>query len=376
MNSKNSNNMKTSVWFTKYLCIAAFLALSPALQAQTFQKNRTLRETYRIGPNVEVQVINKYGDIHIVPWNKDSLVFEIDLTVTSNKQARVDKIFDYIDFSFKSTTHYVIAQTVFQGQNTFWNEMTDIAGTIFSSGTSTRIDYTVYYPAENDLKIENKFGNIYTTEHSGKVDISLSNGNMKAHTLKGPTRIKLDFGSASIEQITNAIISLGYAEFNLDRAGELNIDSRSSKLFIHTTDKIHLNSRRDRFNIKKTGEISGDLFFSSLTLDQVNTKINLKSNYGDIKVLGISGQFQRMDFSSQYSDITLYLDDEHLFDLDLRRDDKTQVVESAGIISKKEEAVEGLPKNFRAEIKAGKTGKPKVPVILNMKAGKLYLMKS
>jgi len=304
------------------------------------------------------------------------VVFEIDLTVTSNKQARADKIFDYIDFSFKSTAYYVIAQTVFKGQSTFWTEMTDVASTIFSTGTTTRIDYTLYYPAKNDLKIDNKFGNIYTTEHTGKVDITLSNGDMKAHAFRGPARIKLDFGNATVNQITSANISLGYAELNLEKGGDLNLETRSSKLYINSIDKIQVDSRRDRYSIRVTGEISGDLFFSYITLDKVRSRINLKSNYGDIKVLGISGQFQRMDFVSQYSDITLYIDNEHLFDLDLRRDDKTQVIESLRIISKEEEPVEGAPKNFRVSIKAGKSGKPKVPVILNMKAGKLYLMKS
>ena len=135
-------------------------------------------------------MINKYGDIHLIPWEKDSVVFEIDFSVTSNKQAKVDKIFDYVDFDFKATAYYVIAQTVFEGQNSFWREMADVASTIFSSGTNTRIDYTVYFPAGNDVRIENKFGNIYTTDHTGKVDITLSNGDLKAFPSGGPPNLK------------------------------------------------------------------------------------------------------------------------------------------------------------------------------------------
>ncbi|MFO7613935.1 MAG: hypothetical protein R6W71_04770, partial [Bacteroidales bacterium] len=300
--------MKTTLWFIKYLGLALILAAGTAANAQTYERSRSLRKAFRAGPNVEVQIINKYGDIHIVPWSKDSVVFEIDLTVISNKQARVDKIFDYIDFSFKSTAYYVIAQTVFKGQSNFWTEMTDIAGMIFSTGTTTRIDYTIYYPAINDLKIDNKFGNIYTTEHPGKVDITLSNGDMKAHAFLGPARLKLDFGIANVDQVTNANISLGYAELIIENAGELNLETRSSKININSSGKIHMNSRRDRYSIRESDEISGDLFFSYLTLDKARSRINLKSNYGDIKVMGISGQFQRMDFISQYSDITLYID--------------------------------------------------------------------
>lgn len=367
--------MKTPRWSFSLLPALGLVFLVTLAQGQNFQKSRSVREAFRVNPNVEVQVINKYGDIHIVPWAKDSVVFEIELSVTSSKQARVDKIFDYIDFSFKSTAYYVIAQTVFQGQGTFWNEMADVATTVFGSGTSTRIDYTVYYPAGNDLKIENKFGNIYTTEHKGRIDITLSNGNMKARSFKGPTRLKIDFSNISVDEIVNANLSASYAEINIEKAGELSLESRSSKVYINQGGKLHLVSKRDRIYLKKAGEISGDLFFTYLSLDEAIDRISLKANYGDFKLLAVSPAFSRLEFNSQYSDLTLYIDDEHYYEMDITRDDKTQLNATSELISKKETALEGAVKTFRTEIRAGRGGKPRVPVIINMKSGKLFLMK-
>ena len=358
----------------KILLISACLALSFPLAGQTYENSRSVREAYRIAPNAEVQVINKYGDIHLVPWQKDSVVFEIDLSVTSNKQAKVDKIFDYIDFDFKATAYYVIAQTVFEGQDNIWSEMADVAGTIFSSGTSTRIDYTVYFPVNNDIRIENKFGNIYTTDHSGKVDITLSNGDMKAHTFSGPTRLKIEFGNVTIDKIINASIALGYAELNLEEAGEISFESRSSKIYLTSCEKLHLDSKRDRFYITSVGEVTGDSFFSYLNLDKVLSRINLKTNDGDIKILGISENFSRMDFSSQYSDINIYLDDNHFYEFDITRDDRSEVAASATLISKQEEPVAGMDKTYRSTITAGQANKPKVPVMIVIKSGKIYIL--
>jgi DUF4097 and DUF4098 domain-containing protein YvlB len=333
-----------------------------------------VREGFKITPNVEVQVINKYGDIHLVPWDQDSVIFEIQFSVTSNKQTKVDKIFEYVDFDFKSTAYYVIAQTVFQGQNTFWTEMTDMASTIFSGGTNTRIDYTVYYPAENDLRVENKFGNIYTTEHTGKVDITLSNGDIKAFAFRGPTKLKIDFSNVSVNEITNANLTLGYVEMNLERAGELNMVSRSSKLYFSDCDKLHLDSKRDRIYLKKATEISGEMYFSYLDLQEAGAKVNLKTNYGDIKVNDVSEGFMRMDLTSQYSDITLYLDEDHLFEMDITRDEKSQMIPTIQMISRNEAPLEGAEKMFRGTVTAGKQGKPRIPVTINIKSGKLYLM--
>lgn len=358
----------------KVMMACACLALSFPLAGQTYENSRSVREAFRIAPTTEVQVINKYGDIHMIPWEKDSVVFEIELKVTSNKQSKVDKIFDYIDFDFKSTAYYVIAQTVLEGQDNIWSEMADVASTIFSSGTTTQIDYTVFFPAGNDIKLENKFGNIYTTDHTGRVDITLSNGDLKAHTLNGPTRLKLEFGNASVDKMLNGSVSLGYAEMNMEEAGEISFESRSSKIYLTSIDKLHMDSKRDKFYVKSVGEVTGDALFSYLNLDKVSSKINLKTNYGDVKILGITNNFIRMDLSSQYSDINIYIDDDHLFEFDITRDDRSEILATVGIISKREEPVPGIDKTFRSSITAGKGDKPKVPVIINIKSGKIYLL--
>jgi len=373
MNLKMKKNMKALSNY-KILLVSACLALGFPLAAQTYQNSRSVREAYRIAPNAEIQVINKYGDIHMIPWEKDSVVFEIDMTVTSNKQSKVDKIFDYIDFDFKSTAYYVICQTVFENQDNIWSEMADVASTIFSSGTSTQIDYTVYFPAGNDVRIENKFGNIYTTDHIGKVDITLSNGDMKAHSFNGPTRLNVEFGNVSVNKIINGSISLGYAELNLEEAGEISFESRSSKIYVTEADKLHLNSKRDRFYVTAAGEVTGETFFSYLNLDKIYSRINLKTNYGEVKVLGISEDFSRMDFSSQYTDINIYLDDDHYYEFDITRDDKSEVASSVTLISKKEEPVAGMEKTYRSSITAGKADKSAVTVAISIKGGKIYIL--
>jgi DUF4097 and DUF4098 domain-containing protein YvlB len=368
--------MKTKLLNYKYLAISIFLAFGLSLNGQVYENSRTVREAYKIAPNVEVQVINKYGDIHLVPWEKDSVVFEIDFSVTSNKQSKVDKIFDYVDFDFKATSYYVIAQTLFEGQNTIWSEMADVASTIFSSGTNTRIDYTVYFPARNDVKIENKFGNLYTTDHLGKLDIRLSNGDLKAHSLLGQTRLNIEFGNVSVDEMAVATIVLGYAEMNLDRSDDITFESRSSKIYLSNANILHLDSKRDRYYIKSVGELSGETFFSYLSLDKVTSKINIKTNYGDVKVLDISEDFQRMDFNSEYTDITFFLDEDHFYEFDITRDDRSSVITSTTVLSKKEEPVAGMEKTFRDSITAGKAGKQRIPVIVNIKSGKIYLMGS
>ena len=55
----------------KYLMVIVCLAMGFSLTGQTYENSKSVRKAYKITSNTEVQVINKYGDINLVPWEKD-----------------------------------------------------------------------------------------------------------------------------------------------------------------------------------------------------------------------------------------------------------------------------------------------------------------
>jgi hypothetical protein len=60
--------------------------------------------------------------------------------------------------------------------------------------------------------------------------------------------------------------------------------------------------------------------------------------------------------------------------MDITRDEKSQVIPTIQMISRNEAPLEGAEKMFRGTATAGKQGKPRIPVTINIKSGKLYLM--
>jgi hypothetical protein len=337
--------------------------------AQEYARDRHLRESFLAPQSAEIQVVNKYGDVHLIPWEKDSVVFEIAFSVTSNKQAKADKIYDYIDFEFKSTNYYIIAQTVFKGQNTFWTEMADVASTIFTGGTSTSIDYTVYFPAGNAIRVENKFGNIYTTEHPGKVNIMLSNGDLKAYAFLGETKLRLEFANASIDHISSGEVILSYTELDLEKAGTLRIESKSSKLYLGDIEDMSISSRRDRYSVKNAGTISGSSYFSYIDAGTLSQSISLTSTYGDLVVHGFLQGFRQADINAQYTDIAIGLAGGMGLHIVIERDDRTQVMYPAGIGDRKETLSDPANKITKVELTAGTaTGIPAL-IHLNTRAG-------
>ncbi len=364
--------MKLRLLLCKFL-LAIGLLSGPILMAQTFEKSRSVSRSFAVDDNTEVQIINKYGNIHLLPWDQDSVRFDIELKVISTKQSKLDKTFDYIDFDFRASRYYVIAQTIFQGKTAFWTEVTDLASTIFSSGTKTEIDYTVYLPEDIYLRAELKFGNIYATDHSGRLFLKISNGDLKAHALTGETQLDIEFGNANIYEFSEGKISSRYAEISIETCGPINISSKSTQWEIETAESLMLESYRDRYTIGKIGSITGSTSVSETKIERITQKVDLKTNYGDIRVEGFGDDNQACTLNSTYTDINLYLERHLNYKLDISYTDRTVLSYPSGIDTPEVENVNGDKARKRVSFSVGDSGFEAIPVRINATDGNIFL---
>ena len=308
------------------LLIAIALALQLGAVGQTYERSRTVNRSFAVKPNTEIQVINKYGNIHMVRWEKDSVRFEIELVVKGNKQSKIQKNFEMIDFDFTKTDYYVIARTTFEAnKGAFWDELSDLANTIFSGSNRTQIDYKVYVPGSCPIKLDNKFGNVYIGDQHAPADIAISNGDLKANAFHDDLKLEIDFGKAGIRNVKSAEIIAGYAEMDIKRADKLKIDSKSSTFDLGLVGEIHVESRRDEINIEEIGVLSGNLSFSELKIEYFTEYSNMTVNYGSMDFQSVSEAFRQIRVNAKYTDIDLNFDRNAAFEISLEHDDKTDI---------------------------------------------------
>ena len=308
----------------KALILAAMLFFTAGMYAQTYERSKHINKSYHINNTTEIQISNKYGNVHIVTWEKDSVKFEIDVLVRANKQAKVDKIYDYIDFEFTGNEYYVIAKTLFQNdRKSVWSELSDIAKTLFSSDNKAQIDYKVYVPSKNPIKITNKFGNIYTTEHENDIEINLSNGDLKAHAFNGKSKIEIEFGNANVKHIADAVLEINYAQFSADEADKISLKSKSSEIRIEHLNELDLNSRRDKLYLNTVGKINGEASFSYFYIQNLIELIVVTTSYGEINIENFLPEFQLMGINSNYTDYNLSFPDDLYIDLEINHDSRT-----------------------------------------------------
>ncbi|MCF8296674.1 MAG: hypothetical protein K9J13_03935 [Saprospiraceae bacterium] len=357
------------------IILISILLFGASSHAQIYEQTKRIKKSYKVNDKCHISIINKYGNVHLIPWDKDSVKFDITVNIKSKKKEKVETIMSYIDFDFTNAQYYIVAKTYFKDYlNSFWADISKMANAFFSSSNTVEINYIVFLPKSANLKVENKFGNIYTTDHDGEVDINLSNGDFKAHNLNGDSKLKIEFGNMMINEMTTGRLNISYAELELKKADKLNVVSKSSRLNIDEINNLDINSSRDKYYIKTIDRLNGETSFSYITIYNFYKDILLTSRYGGIKLESIANSFQNIKINSHYTDLDFYFKNSASFKLNVNYNHKTIVSlpESASTIQKDViNQEEGLYKSHGI---IGRNKQTSSNVFIDMNAGNLNII--
>ncbi len=299
-----------------------FSFLFSSAWGQVYTKRGTIEKIFPVNPATTVEIYNKYGKIHVITWNRDSVKFFIDLVVKSSKESRLTDIRDNVNFDFTGTKYYVTAKTEFgSSYNSFLADLLNLASDIISSENQVEINYTVHVPGHLNLKINNKFGDIYLDNYQGDVKINLSNGDLKANELKGSSDIQISMGDGEVHSLNNGKIFLSYSEFRVETADQLTFDSKISRIHVDKVNTMKLSSKKDKFYISEINQLFGKSYFSDIWIYNIDTKANFNLKYGNINMESIHPSFSFIDLNAEYTDLNLYFEKGASYHLDISHKD-------------------------------------------------------
>jgi hypothetical protein len=310
----------------KKIVLSVLLFTGLSLAGQPFRKSRSISKSFKIGTETEIRVNNKYGNIQLITWEKDSVKFEIKIEVMAKKESKAHANFERIDINFVASEYYVEVTTSFAGQGSFWTDVKDKTGSVFAGENKTQINYKIYIPSTQSLEIENKYGNVFTSDYDGTISIKLSNGDIKSHAFYGKTSIDLQYGYANIKFIENGDLNLNYhSEFDLDESNNLKIDSRSSRISIDKIDELVTNSNKDKYHLKEVNTLNAKTSFSYFEIQQLGKQITITGKYGDLDIKNLGDEVTSVNFVFQNTDINIDKRADQVFDIDLIYDEEAEL---------------------------------------------------
>lgn len=293
--------------FKRFVMVLGILIAAGSIaRTQTYSENLKVTRTFSAGPDTRLDISNKYGTVHVIPWKKDSVCIEIDMYVKSGSTSKLEKLKKDVDFEFTDTKYYITAETVFgSGGSNFISDLKDLGGNIIPGKNEVKIDYTVHLPSNMNINISNKYGDIYIDDMKGDVSINLSNGDIKANSLTGESNISLNFGNGIINELGNSKLNISYGDVEIQLAGQLNIESKSSKISVRQADLIRTNSKRDKYSVSNLDNFFGESWFTDIWISRLNEEINYNPKYGALKVDSIPAGFSLINILTEYTDLDL-----------------------------------------------------------------------
>jgi hypothetical protein len=233
---------------------------------------------------------------------------------------------------------------------------------IISYDSRVEINYFISVPDYLNLKIENKYGDVYMEDNTGEFRMSLSNGSFKANSLGKNASITMVFCDARINSMVSGDLDASFSEVTLGSTDDLTINSISSKYNIKKAGSIRGESRRDKFFIDNINSLHGNSYFSDYKIDNVTNELNLTTRYGSVNADMIEKGFESVDINSSFSDISLNFDPASSYNLDIRHTNAFLVLPDKNITSE-EKAMNDDRKEYVTSGTVGKNpGKAKVKI--------------
>lgn len=304
----------------RYLIILLLILYNPGIViAQKYTEMKTISRSLPVDREMTLEVDNKYGNIRITNWDLDSVYIKAEVEAYASDHKRLDKMFRGVDVNITGSNYMVRAQTIFtQNISILFESFKGLTSSIIPYESKLQINYYIYAPEYLDIRITNKYGDLYMEDNSGKVTLNLSNGALKANSIREINDAELLFCDASVNRLGKARMSLSFSEIKIDEAKDLNITSISSKLNIEHTETMRIESKRDKYYLGTAVSIRGNLYFTDFMIEELQKEINVSTKYGDLDADFISRDIEMITINSDFTDISLTFDPSVSYNLEIR----------------------------------------------------------
>ncbi len=203
--------MKKIVFNTGFL-IAALLYISTAIAQNDgkelkYSKSKNYSKSYSVSGSDKISLDNQFGDIKLITWDKNEVKVDVSMTGKANEEDHAQEIVDRMNIEDSKSGGTVSFKTTIGKEKKTRN----------NTSQTFEINYTVYLPSNNTLKVANQFGDIILPDYRGEVTISSKFGSLKAGKISNPDDVTVEFGKAEIEQLNGGSLTIKFSEGTVNK---------------------------------------------------------------------------------------------------------------------------------------------------------------
>jgi len=342
------------------------------LSAQNESANKSFEKTLPAGRGTKIEIINRYGDINITKWDKESARIRAEIEAYAPDRDRLDRLISGLSVNITETGSHIRAETVFERETTVLLEtFKGFTEKLIDFESKVKINYYISVPEYADIDIRNQFGDISIDDNAGTMSVDLSNGDFRAHSLNRISVLNFNFGDAEIGSVNYARIITSFSRIRVDRSEELDLRSTSSRFDLGKSGIVEIESRRDKFFIDDISTLNGVSWFSEYSIENLSGEGDLDLKSGNIDIERVSGKFKSIVLKSAFTDIEMDFEPSASYEFEIRHVNSF-VVLPGGNIKTEKEVINEARKEYLVTGKAG-TGTSEGRLMIDASRGNIRL---
>jgi len=290
------------------------IAANSPIKTGKHTKEKKISKEFQVNSNATIEVNNSYGNLDIITWDENRVVFEITITTNGSNEEKVQKKLDDITVVFNASSSLVSAATTFNKNksSSWWKWNT-------SSNVNMKINYVIKMPISNNVNLSNDYGGINLDKLLGSAIISCDYGKITTKGLMAENNVlNFDYTQNSyFEYINSGEINADYSEYTVAKSKKLVIIADYTKSSVEIAEDVTYNCDYGSITINKANNVTGNGDYLTTRIGDVYKDVTLNADYGSIKIDRMTANAGNLEINSDYVGITVGYDSRYHFDFDI-----------------------------------------------------------
>lgn len=270
-----------------------------------YSKQKNINKAYYVNPDALLSIDNSYGNILVTTWNEDKIELDISIKVSGDNENWVNQRINDINIDIIALKGMISAKTIL-GNSNYKSQ---------GKNNSFEINYTLKIPKNGSIKLNNKYGNISTSDLFAATDIKCKYGKITLGKLFSNSSIQTEYCSnSSITFLKNGTINAKYSNLKIAEVDKLDLISDYTDVEIVESDAIKYNSKYGKIKIKnvKTLDASGN--YLTIRIGEIYDYLKLNTKYSSLNIETINAKANMVNIVSGYTAINIGYDNNFTFD--------------------------------------------------------------
>ena len=287
------------------------LTISATERKGKYTKNKVLKKEYSVNENATLNVTNKYGNIGIATWSKNSIVIQVSITTNGDDEEKVEERLEQIDVEFNGNSNNVSAKTIIEKTSRSWN----IWGK--RNNVNMEINYLIQMPVTNNVDLNNDYGSITLDKLEGSSTINCDYGKITIGELWHTNNsINIDYTNKStIDLMQGGTINADYSTLHIDRSNRINLNADYSHLSFGMVAVLEYDCDYGSLKIGDSGNVSGNSDYMHTAIEKIRGRGDFDMDYGSLKIEALGKEFKDIIVKSSYTNTKIGVKPENNFTL-------------------------------------------------------------